>query len=120
MIDARNIFRKATRKIYDFSPEQLQNILSIIWLYRNEPKRFHDLVAGYLSQSLDESIKCFVMKDSEGKEIKPIGDYAGAFTKLRKEIEPFIISLPEDGEQAETLKQTDESMKNFSNSVKEF
>lgn len=34
MIDARNIFRKVTRKIYDFSPEQLQNILSIICLYR--------------------------------------------------------------------------------------
>lgn len=120
MIDARNIFRKVTRKIYDFSPEQLQNILSIIWLYRSEPRRFHDLVAGYLSQSLDESIKCFVMKDSEGKEIKPIGDYAGAFAKLRKEIEPFIVSLPEDGGQAETLKQLDESIKNFSNGIKEF
>src|SRR3990167_7107231 len=120
MIDARNIYRKVTRKIYDFSPEQLQNILSIIWLYRSEPKRFHDLVAGYLSQSLDESRKCFVMKDSEGKEIKPIGDYAETFAKLRKEIEPFIVSLPEDGEQAETLEQTDESMKNFSNGIKEF
>ena len=113
MIDARNIFRKVTRKIYDFSPEQLQNILSIIWLYRNEPKRFHDLVAGYLSQSLDESIKCFVMKDSEGKEIRPIGDYAETFAKLRKEIKPFIVSLPEDGEQAETLKQLNESIKTF-------
>ena len=120
MIDARNIFRKVTRKIYDFSPEQLQNILSIIWLYRNEPKRFHDLVAGYLSQSLDESIKCFVMKDSEGKEIRPIGDYAETFAKLRKEIKPFIVSLPEDGEQAETLKQLNESIKNFSNGIKEF
>ena len=120
MIDARNIYRKVTRKIYDFSPEQLQNILSIIWLYRSEPKRFHDLVAGYLSQSLDESLKCFVMKDSEGKEIRPIGDYAETFAKLRKEIDPFIVSLPEDGEQAETLKQLDESIKNFSNGVKEF
>ena len=120
MIDARNIFRKVTRKIYDFSPEQLQNILSITWLYRSEPKRFHDLVAGYLSQSLDESIKCFVMKDREGKEIKPIGDCAETFSKLRKELNPFIASLPEDGEQAETLKQLDESIKNFSNGIKEF
>ena len=31
MIDARNIFRKVTRKIYDFSPEQEQNILAIVW-----------------------------------------------------------------------------------------
>src|SRR5438552_15683274 len=26
MIDARNIYRKVTRKIYDFSPEQLANL----------------------------------------------------------------------------------------------
>ena len=44
MIDARNIYRKVTRKIFDFSPEQQQNILSIVWLYRGEAKRFHDLV----------------------------------------------------------------------------
>lgn len=29
MIDARNIYRKVTRKIYDFSPEQEQNLLAI-------------------------------------------------------------------------------------------
>ena len=36
MIDARNIYRKVTRKIYDFSPEQEQNILAIVWLYRGQ------------------------------------------------------------------------------------
>ncbi|MCU1335915.1 MAG: methyltransferase [Bryobacterales bacterium] len=36
MLDARNVYRKVTRKIYDFSPEQLQNLLSITWLYRGE------------------------------------------------------------------------------------
>lgn len=120
MIDARNIFRKVTRKIYDFSPEQLQNILSITWLYRGESNRFHGLVTGYLTQSLNESLKCFAMEDSEDKEIKPIGDYTETFSKLRKEVEPFIAGLPEDGTQAETLKQLDESMKNFSNGIKEF
>src|SRR5215472_2937170 len=34
MLDARNVFRKVTRKIYDFSPEQMQNLTSIVWLYR--------------------------------------------------------------------------------------
>jgi len=29
MIDARNIYRQVTRKIYDFSPEQLQNWAAI-------------------------------------------------------------------------------------------
>ena len=49
MIDARNVYRKVTRKIYDFSPEQLQNLLSIVWLYRGEDRRFLNLVAGYLT-----------------------------------------------------------------------
>ena len=52
MIDARNIYRKVNRTINDFSPEQLQNILSIVWLYRSESKRFIDLVVGYC-QSID-------------------------------------------------------------------
>ena len=30
MIDARNVYRKVTRKIYDFSPEQQQNLLAIV------------------------------------------------------------------------------------------
>ena len=33
MIDARAIFRKVTRKIYDFSPEQMRNLLAIVHLY---------------------------------------------------------------------------------------
>jgi len=37
MLDARNIYRKVTRKIYDFSPEQLQNLTAIVWLYRASP-----------------------------------------------------------------------------------
>jgi type I restriction enzyme M protein len=34
MLDARNVYRKVTRKIYDFSPEQMQNLAAIVWLYR--------------------------------------------------------------------------------------
>ena len=40
MIDARGVYRKVTRKIYDFSPEQLKNLSSIVWLYRGEHDRF--------------------------------------------------------------------------------
>src|SRR5258705_11190658 len=34
MLDARNVYRKVTRKIYDFSPEQMHNLAAIVWLYR--------------------------------------------------------------------------------------
>ena len=50
MLDARNVFRKVTRKIYDFSPEQMRNLASIVWLYRGQRDRFLALVADYLSQ----------------------------------------------------------------------
>src|SRR5512137_2311139 len=55
MLDARNVYRKVTRKIYDFSPEQLQNLLAIVWLYRDESDRFLDLVVQYLERTLDEA-----------------------------------------------------------------
>ena len=55
MIDARNIFRKVTRKIYDFSPEQEQNILAIVWLYRGETGRYLELVSRYCETMLREA-----------------------------------------------------------------
>jgi type I restriction enzyme M protein len=63
MIDARNIYRKVTRKIYDFSPEQQQNLLAMVWLYRGQSDRFLTLVADYLSRQLKAGRKCF--EDSE-------------------------------------------------------
>lgn len=56
MLDARAVFRKVTRKVYDFSPEQLQNLTSIFWLYRGQEARFRELVDGYLSRSVVEGI----------------------------------------------------------------
>jgi type I restriction enzyme M protein len=47
MIDARNVYRKVTRKINDFSPEQEQNLLAIVWLYRGETERYKQLLADY-------------------------------------------------------------------------
>ncbi len=55
MLDARNVFRKVTRKIYDFSPEQLTNLTSIVWLYRGEQERFVELVESYLQRTIDEA-----------------------------------------------------------------
>lgn len=48
MLDARNVYRKVTRKIYDFSPEQLSNLSAIVWLYRGQTDRFLALVEHYL------------------------------------------------------------------------
>jgi type I restriction enzyme M protein len=110
MIDARNIFRKVTRKIYDFSPEQLQNILSIIWLYRSENKRFHDLVGSYISATLNEA----------EKSIAPAQDYATVFAKLNKEFQPFLAALPKDRKQAEILKELADCLKAYTSGSQAF
>ncbi|MBI4720685.1 MAG: N-6 DNA methylase, partial [Chitinivibrionia bacterium] len=55
MLDARNVYRKVTRKIYDFSPEQMKNLAAIIWLYRGQQARFLALVRDYLEQVCTES-----------------------------------------------------------------
>lgn len=55
MIDARSVYRKVTRKIFDFSPEQLKNLTSIVWLYRKQSERFLALVAEHLSNAVAEA-----------------------------------------------------------------
>ncbi|MDO9541072.1 MAG: N-6 DNA methylase [Kiritimatiellia bacterium] len=110
MIDARNIFRKVTRKIFDFSPEQLQNILSIIWLYRGETGRFHDLAVNYISAALNEA----------GQSIAPAQDYATVFAKLNKEQAPFLATLPKNGKQGETVKELAICLKAYTNGSQVF
>ena len=55
MLDARNVYRKVTRKIYDFSPEQMKNLAAIVWLYRGQQERFLALVKDYLGRICTES-----------------------------------------------------------------
>ncbi|MGB3404714.1 MAG: N-6 DNA methylase [Microcoleaceae cyanobacterium] len=80
MIDARQIYRKVTRKIYDFTPEQLQNIVSIVWLYRGESERFLTLVQGYLTQMLEEGNLCN----------RVLSDYQEAISSFQQIVEPFL------------------------------
>ncbi len=56
MLDARQVFRKVTRKVFDFSPEQLQNLTSIFWLYRGQDERFRTLVDSYLNRTAAEAV----------------------------------------------------------------
>src|SRR5688572_3982187 len=55
MLDARNVYRQVTRKIYDFSPEQMQNLAAIVWLYRGQQPRFLALVRSYLRRVCAEN-----------------------------------------------------------------
>ncbi|WP_219932591.1 hypothetical protein [Perlabentimonas gracilis] len=52
MLDARKIYRKVTSKVNDFSPEQLQNLVCIVHLYRGDTIKLKDTINNYLEQSV--------------------------------------------------------------------
>jgi type I restriction enzyme M protein len=86
MIDARNVYRKVTRKIYDFTPEQLQNLTSIVWLYRGQRDRFLDLVQSYLDRTQQEAAAIAPQLDA----------FRAAHAALAEATNPFVQTLPAD------------------------
>ena len=120
MIDARSIFRKVTRKIFDFSPEQEQNILSMVWLYRGQTQRFLDLVAGYCTRMIAEGRACYNGTDGEGGIKEPLPEFVRSLDALQKAIQPFVKTLKKDAPHAEPLKELVQTLTVFSADVATF
>ena len=104
MIDARNVYRQVTRKIYDFSPEQMKNLTSIVWLYRGQNERFLSLVAEYMDTAVREA----------GETFKPLEDFKKGIDTLMNVMEPFLSSLSKDDAHGETLAELKKSQEIFS------
>lgn len=83
MLDARNVYRKVTRKIYDFSPEQQANLAAIVWLYRGQQARFLGLLQSYITRL--------------GTEAATVGasltSFEGGLTACREPVVAFLRSL---------------------------
>jgi len=120
MLDARNVYRKVTRKIYDFSPEQEQNLLAIVWLYRGQTDRFLNLVGSYCSRMLEEAAACFKTSDDDGEQIEPLPVFSASLDALRKSVQPFISTLGKDAAHADTLKELNDLLPAFSDAVGSF
>jgi type I restriction enzyme M protein len=90
MIDARNVYRKVTRKIYDFSPEQQQNLLAIVWLYRGQSDRFLKLVSDYLGQTLEAGQVCIETTDVAGETVQPLSQFVDSIAAIEEQIAPFL------------------------------
>jgi type I restriction enzyme M protein len=101
MLDARNIYRKVTRKIYDFSPEQLQNLTAIVWLYRGQSDRFLALVQSYLDRTLAEAAAI----------PHQAAAFREAYDALANATGPFFKALPKDSPLHDLLKECDEAAK---------
>jgi type I restriction enzyme M protein len=97
MLDARNVYRKVTRKIYDFSPEQLANLTAIVWLYRGQSDRFIELVQSYLERTLSEAAQI----EAPAKAVQ------ASYHALVDAIEPFLQTLAQDAPIRELVKERD-------------
>ncbi len=96
MLNARNVYRKVTRKINDFSPEQMQNLSAIVWLNRGQRERFLTLVGQYLRQVLAESAA-----------IEPaLKAFEGTLTWLKKGFEVLAETVRSSTEIDEPQKRT--------------
>ncbi len=120
MIDARNVYRKVTRKIYDFSPEQQQNLLAIVWLYRGETERFLALVSRYMGQVVDEGQACFEWEAEDAETLRLLPEYAEALTGLREQLAPFLKTQPKAGPHAELITEFEKEQKLFAEDVERF
>jgi type I restriction enzyme M protein len=79
MLDARQIYRKVSRSVCDFSPEQQKNIAAIIWLYRGQQDRFLKLVESHLAEAVALGANAQ----------KPLAAYEEVLGKLADLMEPF-------------------------------
>jgi type I restriction enzyme M protein len=108
MLDARNIYRKVSRAIYDFSPEQQKNIAAIIWLYRGDSTRFLKLVESYLAQAITDG------KAAEG----PLTVFAQELDKLVELFRPFATAKRDPDPLAEPLAELLAVQKTVANDAK--
>jgi type I restriction enzyme M protein len=89
MLDARNIFRKVSRAVCDFSPEQQKNIAAIVWLYRGQRERFLQLVESYLAQGIVDGQSASVPLSVFADALHKVVSLIEPFTKVKRENDPL-------------------------------
>jgi type I restriction enzyme M protein len=92
MLDARGIYRKVTRAVFDFSPEQQKNIAAIVWLYRGQADRYLALVESYLAEAIAKA------QATAG----PLADFSDGLAKLITLMRPFAVQARDHDPLAET------------------
>lgn len=94
----------------NYLPEQLQNITSIIWLYRGETSRFVELVQSYIDQTLAEA----------DQSLAPLEKFHKAMAVLFDTMAPFLKSLPDNGIHSETHDELKTALDDVKDSIKAF
>ena len=130
MIDARSVYRKVTRKIYDFTPEQQKNLSAIVWLYRGQADRFIALVAEYLERIVDvageavEPLRRFSAAFAEATAIQVYNGLADSYSESVKELKTAEATFEHDvarfEEMAEGISDARQSLSRDNDSLKAF
>jgi type I restriction enzyme M protein len=110
MLDARNIFRKVSRAVCDFSPEQQKNIAAIVWLNRGQQDRFLKLVESYLTQAIEDG------QAASG----PLGAFEEALSRLVALIETFARRKRENDPLAESWAELTGTQKTSCDDIEAF
>ncbi|AVJ56733.1 DNA methyltransferase [Idiomarina sp. OT37-5b] len=125
MLDARNVYRKVTRKIYDFSPEQLANLTAIVWLYRGETDRYVGLVEQHLSHALNEAATSKVAMDTFVAQAQDLldklpqvdTDISAAFDVLCQDISTFESDIDAQNTAWQQINKDNAGLLAFANRV---
>ena len=89
MLDVRGIYRKVSRAIYDFSPEQQQNITAIVWLYRGQSDRFLSLVETHLARAAAEGESATGLLATFEESLGKLIDQATPFATESRDPDPL-------------------------------
>ena len=109
MLDVRNIYRKVSRAIFHFSPEQQTNIAAIVWLYRGQSGRFLQLVENYLAQAVGEG----------RATAEPLGVFEKTLGKLISLAESFATAKRDPNPLTEIWKELTSAQSTLSTGIKE-
>jgi len=94
MLDARKIYRKVTSKVNDFSPEQQQNLISIVNLYRGNTGMFETTVKKYLETSASLAQETADVTSELQKQLqkvhKTVSEFAAKYAKENEEAQSFV------------------------------
>ncbi len=97
MLDARKIYRKVTSKVNDFSPEQLQNLICIVNLYRGNTNKFTATVKSYLETSValaKETAEATIELQKQFQKVhKTVSDFATYYTQENQAASVFVDAL---------------------------
>jgi type I restriction enzyme M protein len=89
MLDARQIFRKVSRSVCDFSPEQQKNIAAIVWLYRGQQARFLKLAEGYLAEAVALGEQAQQPLVAYEEALGTLADLMEPFAKVKRKGDPL-------------------------------